>query len=180
MKFTRDYLLDPEKGYKGPKHDGLDFSVEHFSWKRLPPEVFAPIGGKEAAKQLRAKLGLGSEKRKVSADEMVETSAVPAPPPVEGAPSSSSAATSNSNEVGNEIKLEVTSTEVTPTPPVVSEIVVPPAMSQKRLYSEVSGHAASEELLYPSQAPMLYPIVRQWQEKRKLFSPHVSWTMLEK
>lgn len=39
---------------------GLDFVVEHFPWRRLPPAVFMSIGGREVAKAKRAKLfGVG-------------------------------------------------------------------------------------------------------------------------
>lgn len=45
-------MHDPEKGFKGSK-DGLEFYVEHHPWKRLPAEVFATQGGKDAAKEQR-------------------------------------------------------------------------------------------------------------------------------
>jgi hypothetical protein len=49
----REALLDPERGFQGTRVEGLDFFVEHTSWKRLPKEVFEPLGGYEAAKLLR-------------------------------------------------------------------------------------------------------------------------------
>jgi hypothetical protein len=49
----REALLDPERGFQGTRVEGLDFFVEHSSWKRLPKEVFEPLGGFEAAKLLR-------------------------------------------------------------------------------------------------------------------------------
>lgn len=50
-------MLDPERGYRGEKVEGLDFYVEHVSWKRLPKEVFEVYGGYSAAKEMRAAMG---------------------------------------------------------------------------------------------------------------------------
>lgn len=67
----REALLDPERGYRGHRAEGLDFYIEHVSWKRLPRDVFAPFGGFEAAKALRQERGYGVKKAKE-----VETAAV--------------------------------------------------------------------------------------------------------
>ena len=55
--FCRESLLDPDKGYQGERAEGLDFYVEHLSWKKLPKEVFEIYGGFEAAKALREENG---------------------------------------------------------------------------------------------------------------------------
>lgn len=49
----QDSLLDPEKGYKGERIEGLDFYVEHLKWKELPREVFKEYGGFDVAKEKR-------------------------------------------------------------------------------------------------------------------------------
>lgn len=43
--------------------EGLDFFVEHLSWKRLPKELLEPLGGAVAAKALRAERGYGVVKK---------------------------------------------------------------------------------------------------------------------
>ena len=55
--FLRESLLDPDRGYKGERVEGLDFFVEHLTWKKLPKEVFECYGGYEQAKQMREELG---------------------------------------------------------------------------------------------------------------------------
>ena len=62
--FNREALLDPERGYKGNRVDGLDFYIEHMTWKRLPKDVFKPLGGFDAAKVLRQERGYGVKKPK--------------------------------------------------------------------------------------------------------------------
>lgn len=64
----RESLLDPERGYKGTRAEGLDFFVEHMAWKRLPKEVFEPLGGFAAAKAVRLERGFGVAK-KASAED---------------------------------------------------------------------------------------------------------------
>lgn len=46
--------------------EGLDFFVEHMTWKRLPKEVFEPLGGLAAAKALRLEQGFGMGVKKTS------------------------------------------------------------------------------------------------------------------
>lgn len=53
----RESLLDPERGYKGERVEGLDFYVEHLTWKKLPKEVFEVYGGYEEAKKMREEMG---------------------------------------------------------------------------------------------------------------------------
>eukprot|EP01035_Chromulina_nebulosa_P021743 gene21743-28138_t len=60
-RFT-DSLYDPEKGFKSSTKEGLEFFIEHYTWKRLPPEVFEPWGGKDFAKAKRHELGYGRKK----------------------------------------------------------------------------------------------------------------------
>jgi hypothetical protein len=52
-------LLDPDRGYKGERVEGLDFYVEHLTWKKLPKEVFESYGGFEESKKLREEAGYG-------------------------------------------------------------------------------------------------------------------------
>lgn len=52
-----DSLVDSERGYKGAYVDGLDFYVEHLTWRKLPEEVFDSFGSKEAAKAKRQEMG---------------------------------------------------------------------------------------------------------------------------
>lgn len=60
-------MLDPERGYRGQRAEGLDFYLEHMTWKRLPKDVFKNFGGYEAAKQLREERGYGAKKIKADA-----------------------------------------------------------------------------------------------------------------
>jgi poly(A) polymerase len=46
-------LNDPERGYTGPRVEGLDFYVEFLKWKQLPKVLFEPYGGFETAKEMR-------------------------------------------------------------------------------------------------------------------------------
>jgi hypothetical protein len=46
----RDGLYE---NYTGVFEEGLDFSVESYTWKMLPKELFDVFGGKEEAKKLR-------------------------------------------------------------------------------------------------------------------------------
>ena len=62
LLYYRESLLDPERGYRGERTEGLDFYIEHCAWKRLPREVFEPYGGIEAAKALRLERGYGVQK----------------------------------------------------------------------------------------------------------------------
>jgi hypothetical protein len=55
----RDSLLDPDRGYRGSRVDGLDFFVEHMTWKQLPKELFESLGGYMIAKVLRKERGYG-------------------------------------------------------------------------------------------------------------------------
>lgn len=66
--FNRESLLDPERGFKGTRVEGLDFFVEHMTWKRLPKEVFEPLGGLAVAKATRLERGFGVVK-KVAAED---------------------------------------------------------------------------------------------------------------
>ena len=55
----RSYLYDSERGgYKGPRREelGLEFLVEHYTWKRLPTAIFAAMGGREVCKVRRAEV----------------------------------------------------------------------------------------------------------------------------
>ena len=49
--------MDPDRGYKGERVEGLDFYVEHLTWKKLPKEVFEVYGGFEMAKEMREEMG---------------------------------------------------------------------------------------------------------------------------
>jgi len=49
----QENLFDPDRGYRGNHFEGMDFFVEHIPWKKLPKEVFEPIGGRDAAKAMR-------------------------------------------------------------------------------------------------------------------------------
>lgn len=65
----RENLFDPERGYRGVRFEGIDFFVEHLPWKKLPKEVFEPLGGRDAAKAMRQALlgtatGTGGSSRK--------------------------------------------------------------------------------------------------------------------
>ena len=60
--FCRESLLDPERGYRGNRVEGLDFYIEHMTWKRLPKELFEPLGGAVVAKALRLERGYGVAK----------------------------------------------------------------------------------------------------------------------
>ena len=52
-------MLDPDRGYRGARVDGLDFFVDHMTWKQLPRELFEAFGGYTMAKQLRLERGYG-------------------------------------------------------------------------------------------------------------------------
>ena len=58
-------MNDPEKGYKGPRKEGLDFFVEHVVWKQLPKELFEAFGGRAAAKIRRQEILVSQGKGKV-------------------------------------------------------------------------------------------------------------------
>jgi hypothetical protein len=50
-------LYDPDRGYRGPREEyGMEFIVEHYTWRRLPKSVFDIIGGRDVAKTRRAEL----------------------------------------------------------------------------------------------------------------------------
>ena len=59
-------MLDPERGYRGNRVEGLDFFVEHMTFKRLPKEVFDPLGGAVTAKALRVERGYGVTKKVIT------------------------------------------------------------------------------------------------------------------
>lgn len=67
-------MNDPEKGYKGPKKEGLDFFVEHVMWKQLPKELFEVFGGREMAKIRRQEILISQGKGKVPKDAAKESS----------------------------------------------------------------------------------------------------------
>ncbi len=55
-----DGLWDPDRGHnKGQRIEGLDFYVDHLTWKKLPKKVFDIYGGYEVAKKLRKDMGYG-------------------------------------------------------------------------------------------------------------------------
>lgn len=47
----RTLLYDPERGYKGENREelGLEFLVDHYTWKQLPHAVFELYGGRQNA-----------------------------------------------------------------------------------------------------------------------------------
>ena len=63
--FYSTRLNDPEKGYKGPRKEGLDFFVEHVVWKQLPKELFEAFGGRAAAKIRRQEILASQGKGKI-------------------------------------------------------------------------------------------------------------------
>lgn len=65
-------LFDKFNGGRGVS-EGLDFTVEHVTWSKLPKEVWDYLGGKENARARRAELGYG---KKV---DVVATAATNAP-----------------------------------------------------------------------------------------------------
>jgi hypothetical protein len=67
----RTRLNDPEKGYKGPRKEGLDFFVEHFVWKQLPKELFEGFGGRDADKLRRREILVSQGKGKLKEKEIV-------------------------------------------------------------------------------------------------------------
>jgi poly(A) polymerase len=62
----QEQLIDPEKGFKAERAEGLDFIVEHLKWKELPKEVFETLGGYEEARN-RKKAKLAQEKAEAEA-----------------------------------------------------------------------------------------------------------------
>lgn len=72
----RESLWDPERGYNGERVEGLDFYVEHLSWKKLPKEIFEPFGGYEAARALRKERGFRSNPPPPASAASVATDAV--------------------------------------------------------------------------------------------------------
>lgn len=51
-------MWDPDRGHnKGQRIEGLDFYVDHLTWKKLPKKVFDIYGGYERAKELRKEMG---------------------------------------------------------------------------------------------------------------------------
>jgi hypothetical protein len=61
LSMCRESLLDPDRGYKGFRFEGIDFFVEHMEWRKLPKEIFETTGGRDAAKAKRqALLGISS------------------------------------------------------------------------------------------------------------------------
>lgn len=68
----QESLWDTERGFRGERVEGLDFYVEHLTWRRLPKEVFETLGGFDAAKAKRQEMGYGAApaaKRKTDAIE---------------------------------------------------------------------------------------------------------------
>ncbi len=60
LYFLSDGLWDPDRGHnKGQRIEGLDFYVDHLTWKKLPKKVFDVYGGYEVAKKLRKEMGYG-------------------------------------------------------------------------------------------------------------------------
>ncbi len=174
--FCSDHLTDPERGYKGIKKEGLDFVVEYFPWKRLPQEVFATIGGKEVAKLLRLKLGIGSEKQKTEAknDKSVTTSQ----PAEKTVPN-------EEEKLGEELKVNPTETLPTSVEDAAVEMVDEARGVDESLQANTSNlkRTFSEHLLdrlYEPDIPMLFPHAKAWEIKRKFLAPHVSWVMLDK
>ena len=75
MIHFRDSLLDPDRGYRGSRVDGLDFFVEHMTWKQLPKELFELLGGYMIAKILRKERGYGkvvSTKKNLKDDNIID------------------------------------------------------------------------------------------------------------
>jgi poly(A) polymerase len=66
-----------DKFNKGVRPEGLDFVVEHVTWKKLPKEVWESFGGKEAAKAKRASMGFGVKKAAAEPTVGLESTAVP-------------------------------------------------------------------------------------------------------
>ena len=66
-------MNDPEKGYRGPKKEGLDFFVEHVVWKQLPKELFEKFGGREEAKLKRQAILISQGKGKIPASAVKES-----------------------------------------------------------------------------------------------------------
>jgi hypothetical protein len=99
--------LDPERGYKGARLEGLDFYVDHLTWKQLPKEVFARLGGKDAAKKMRVEMGYStgssgaSAKKKAAAAEAASAAAAAAATPgAEAAGAEAKAAGEDDGEAG--------------------------------------------------------------------------------
>ena len=69
-------MNDPEKGYNGPKKEGLDFFVEHVVWKQLPKELFETFGGRDAAKVRRQEILVSQGKGKVQVPKEIPEAVV--------------------------------------------------------------------------------------------------------
>lgn len=163
--YDSESMNDPDRGYRGPRRDGLDFFVEHHPWKRLPAEVFESIGGKEAAKQLRISSGFAVEKKIVEAAKLSVDQTSSGAVDSEG-----KAATSTAAEKTSEVDV------------MKSELAAADSdLNRKRDHSEVEEDtSASEELqkiqAFMSKVPRLLPPKKA---HRKLIIPNVTWTFLE-
>lgn len=106
----------------------MNFIVEHLPWRRLPEQVFEPLGGKAAAKEMRNKT------------RGISTKAAPV------AASSSSAAASTTSSAASESTANAASASVASAGAQASDVKVEPSAKRRKVgeNGEESVHFAGD------------------------------------
>eukprot|EP01034_Spumella_vulgaris_P023186 gene23186-29381_t len=141
----QENLLDIERGYKGPRVEGLDFFAEHLPWRRLPHELYGEaFGDRESAKRVRVERGYakesGEKKRRMSVSSSAageDTAAAASTAPGDSMEGVTATSNTVSNEVStvsmttNEAKTSTSSTTSGDVDVVKTETITPSSSGDK-------------------------------------------------
>jgi len=157
ITFDSDSLHDPDRGFKAPMKDGLEFYIEHYPWKRLPAEVFSSLGGREAAKEVR----LQNKLKEVEAEKSLPSQTVA---------NESNNQTENSTEEKASTELKIDDNGIN-------------LSSKKRSLPETLDQDTSVSKMFVvnsvySHVPQLKPIRRKLTD-RKFVLPNFTWINLD-
>lgn len=144
--------------YTGDMEEGMDFTVEHLPWKKLPGEVFESIGGKSCAKMLR-------DLKKSEIHPATDRKAQP----------------TSEKEKKEQENTQVVDTVMTPATESKKE-----TRKRKRGSAGETPHDVAKmqpeafgNNLDPDAAPRLEPYTPEWTKKRINRIPHVTWSLLD-
>lgn len=175
----RESLLDPERGFKGVRAEGLDFYAEHCTWKKLPVEVFDAFGGKEAAKAKRVEMGYGGKKSTAAGAAAEEEGAKKAADGTTAAGAAEGAASAAVEPAKEDVK----SVDVKLEGGVVNQH--PNSQARKRVLSWEQHTNVIHKAVKLSEVPRLFPDQLRSggssssDSGRGSVVPNVTWTLLE-
>ena len=162
-------MWDEQWGYRGARKEGLDFFVEHMTWKRLPQSVYDSMGGREAAKAKRIEVlginavtGTGGPAVPVSDATTVATvdstaAAAAAAESDGGAQQVLAAATTASVDGSGEVTVPLPTTDVAAGAEVGESVKTEPVSNRKRTRSEELSGSADSATKIAKKLKMLLP-----------------------